>query len=151
MPTLSLVAAAMIVSVLGVALASAGCVAPELREIREESELRCSRFDVDRAVPAEQPKPPSVTPPVLRTRVDAIYPPSALASRARGDVVLVVTVDAEGRVVKTEVDKTSGDAGLDEAAVAAARQWTFAPALRDGRPVRCRILARFHFDAPVEI
>lgn len=97
---------------------------------------------------AQAPAPaPVVTPPSVVTHVDAIYPPSALAERKHGDVVLVVTVDADGHVSRVEV-QDSGGADLDEAATIATRQWTFVPAKRDGRPVASRIRVPFHFAPP---
>ncbi|MGA7121843.1 MAG: TonB family protein [Polyangiaceae bacterium] len=86
-------------------------------------------------------------PPVVVQHVDAVYPPSALAERKHTDVVLAVTVDVDGHVSKADVIQ-SGGSDLDEAAVVAARQWTFEPALRDGKPVASRIRVPFHFAPP---
>ncbi len=89
----------------------------------------------------------TVTPPSVVTHVDAQYPPSALASREHGDVMVAVTVDVDGHVSKVDVLE-SGGADLDEAAVVAVRQWTFSPALRAGKPVASRIRVPFHFAPP---
>lgn len=91
--------------------------------------------------------PEAVTPPSVITHVDAEYPRSALATRAHGDVVLAVTVDADGRVSKVDVIESGGH-DLDEAAVFAARQWTFAPATKGGKAVASRIRVPFHFAPP---
>jgi iron complex outermembrane receptor protein len=91
--------------------------------------------------------PTGVTPPVVLQHVDAVYPPSALAERQHADVVLTVTVDADGHVSKVDVFE-SGGAVLDEAAVVAARGWTFVPAMRNGTPVASRIRMPFHFAPP---
>jgi TonB family protein len=88
-----------------------------------------------------------VTPPVVREHVDAAYPPSALAERKNADVVFTVTVDVDGHVTKVDVAQ-SGGADLDEAGLVAVRQWTFAPARRDGKPVASRIRVPFHFAPP---
>src|SRR6202142_2939471 len=88
-----------------------------------------------------------VTPPAVIQHVDAVYPPSALADRKHADVVLAVTVDADGHVSKVDVLQ-SGGVDLDEAAVIAARQWTFVPAMRDGKAVASRIRVPFHFAPP---
>jgi len=88
-----------------------------------------------------------VTPPVVVQHVDAVYPPSALAERKHADVVLTVTVDADGHVSKVDVAQSAG-ADLDEAAIVAARQWTFVPAMRDGKPLASRIKMPFHFAPP---
>jgi TonB family protein len=89
----------------------------------------------------------AVTPPVVIEHVDAVYPPSALAARRHTDVVLVVTVDADGHVSTVTVAE-SGGADLDEAAIVAARQWTFVPAMRAGAPIASRIKIPFHFAPP---
>jgi iron complex outermembrane receptor protein len=89
----------------------------------------------------------AVTPPSVITHVDAVYPPSALSERKHGDVVLAVTVDIDGHVSKIDVLE-SGGADLDEAAIVATREWTFVPAMRDGKPLASRIKIPFHFAPP---
>ena len=69
-----------------------------------------------------------------------MYPPSALTAREHADVILAVTVDADGHVSKVDLVE-SGGPDLDEAATVAAREWTFVPAQRDGKPVASRITA----------
>jgi len=90
---------------------------------------------------------PVVVPPVVVHHVDAVYPPSALEARKHADVVLTVTVDADGHVSKVDVAE-SGGADLDEAAIVAAREWTFVAATRDGKPIASRIKMPFHFAPP---
>ena len=90
-----------------------------------------------------------VTPPTVLTHVDAEYPQSALAKHEHADVVLAVTVDADGHVSKTDVLQ-SGSADLDEAAIIAVRQWTFVPAKRRGIPIASRIRIPFHFAPPAQ-
>ncbi len=88
-----------------------------------------------------------VVPPVVVHHVDAVYPPSALEERKHADVVLTVTIDVDGHVSKVDVIE-SGGPDLDEAAIVAAREWTFVPAMRDGRAVASRIKMPFHFAPP---
>jgi TonB family protein len=94
-----------------------------------------------------QTGPADVTPPALLTHVDAVYPESALATRKHVNVVLAVTVDTDGHVLRVDVAE-SGGSDLDEAAIFAVRQWTFTPALRHGIPVASRIRIPFHFAPP---
>jgi TonB family protein len=89
----------------------------------------------------------SVEAPVVLTHVDAVYPPAALAERKHADVVLAVTVDADGHVSKVDVVTSGGD-DLDQAAIVAVRQWTFVPAKRDGVALASRIRVPFHFAPP---
>ncbi len=97
-----------------------------------------------------QPPPAAsdVTPPIVLSHVDAVYPASAVPTKAHVDVVLAVTVDADGNVSKLDVVE-SGGAALDEAATTAVRQWKFRPATRNGKPIASRIKVPFHF-APIE-
>lgn len=93
------------------------------------------------------PSAVGVTPPSVLQHVDPVYPPSALKDRRHADVVLTVTVDTDGHVSQLAVAQSGGD-DLDEAAIVAARQWTFVPAMRDGKPVASRIKVPFHFAPP---
>jgi TonB family protein len=90
---------------------------------------------------AQQPK--IVAPQVLE-RVDAVYPPSRMAERIDTTVVLLVMVERDGSVSEATVAE-AGDAAFDEAALAAVKRWRFAPAARDGQPVRARIRVPVHF------
>lgn len=98
------------------------------------------------AAQAQSP-PPQLVAPVVRTHVDATYPESAHRENKHGDVVLAVTVDVHGHVSAVEVLESAG-ADLDQAAIVAARQWTFDPALRNGKPVAAKIRVPFHFSPP---
>ncbi len=95
----------------------------------------------------ELPAATHTAPPVVVQHVDAVYPVSALAARRHADVLLAVTVDADGHVSKVDILQSAAP-DLDEAAVIAARQWTFQPALRNGKPVASRIRIPFHFAPP---
>ena len=64
------------------------------------------------------------------------YPADAQAHGIRGIVILQVTVDTQGKVVA--VDLIRSVAGLDEAAVAAARQWEYEVTKIDGKAVSVR-------------
>ncbi|HMV65313.1 MAG TPA: TonB family protein, partial [Myxococcota bacterium] len=72
--------------------------------------------------------------PVVRTYVDAPYPPEALAAGLSGEVGLQVKLDATGAVLEVSVTRPAGN-GFDEAAVEAVRQMTFDPARTAEGPV----------------
>ena len=57
---------------------------------------------------AQPPSAGGVTAPVVVQHVDAVYPPSALPARQHADVVLTVTVDADGHVSKVDVAQSGG-------------------------------------------
>lgn len=89
----------------------------------------------------------SVTPPTLRTRAEATYPPDALRDRLEGTVGLSVVVDETGAVVDARVVAPAGH-GFDEAALAAVRKFTFEPARRNGTPVRSTLQLAYEFHVP---
>jgi protein TonB len=75
-------------------------------------------------------------PPELVARVLPEYPRRARALQVEGQVVLEVVLDRGGRV-EDEIRVTRSIPLLDEAAVAAVKQWRFRPARdAEGRPVR---------------
>ena len=92
------------------------------------------------------PRPGSVlTPPRRLHEVKPRYPDARRAAGVEADVLLVVSLDATGRVVSVTVGRGSGDDELDESARAAARQERFSPALRDGLPVPTTFTFTTHF------
>ncbi|MGE5414066.1 MAG: energy transducer TonB [Syntrophomonadaceae bacterium] len=74
-----------------------------------------------------------------------VYPEAALKQRVRGEVVLRVEVSETGSPLKADVTK-GVRADVDAAAVAAAMQWRFEPAVKNGRPVRTDATVRFAFE-----
>ncbi|MBI3457996.1 MAG: energy transducer TonB [Candidatus Rokubacteria bacterium] len=69
-----------------------------------------------------------ITPPTLKAVVKPEYPEEARHRGWEGTVVLLLQVGANGTVGEVRVRRASGKPILDEAAVAAARNWTFIPA-----------------------
>jgi protein TonB len=53
----------------------------------------------------------------------------------QGVVVLRVMIETDGRAAQVVVARSSGSARLDQAAIAAIRQWRFIPAQQGGQPV----------------
>jgi TonB family protein len=66
---------------------------------------------------------------------EPIYPPTAVAERIEGTVLLRLTVAVDGRVREVTVAKSSGSKLLDDAAVEAVSQWRGSPATVAGRRV----------------
>jgi protein TonB len=81
--------------------------------------------------------------PVLVTDVLPRYPELARTANVEGDVLLRVLVGKDGRVMDVHVDQSIPM--LDDAAIAAARQWVFKPALSNNRPVVVWISRQVHF------
>lgn len=64
-----------------------------------------------------------------------IYPENARRRGIQGRVLLRVSVSTEGAPVTVSIAQSSGAATLDDAAVAAVRQWRFVPASQGNRPI----------------
>ncbi len=94
--------------------------------------------------PEDAPKKPVVVPPKLLRFVSAPYPPEAQKAGTQGDVVLELSIDATGKVTRAEVAEPAGH-GFDDAAKAAALEFVFEPATRDGKPIAAKILYKYSF------
>ena len=81
--------------------------------------------------------------PKKTKHVQPIYPQEALAQGVRGIVILDLVLDAQGKVEATTVIRSVP--GLDEAAIAAARQWEYEPTKVDGKPARVRLTVPITF------
>ncbi len=73
-----------------------------------------------------------VKPPRLVRRIEPDYPAIAREARIEGTVILEATTDVYGRVTGVRVLRSV--ALLDEAALAAVRQWVYEPLMVNGRP-----------------
>jgi TonB family protein len=85
---------------------------------------------------------PTVPPRALK-RVKASYTPAARAARVNGNVVVSVVIDERGEI--SQAKAVSGHELLKLPALRAARQCLFAPALRNGVPVKTNASLEFSF------
>ena len=106
------------------------------------------------AITQPEPPPPSGGDPSGETDVSVamadFYPPpkpdlSALPHGTRGDVVIDIVIDEDGKVVDAHVDQGLGH-GVDEAVMAVVQTWTFTPATKAGKPVASEQQLLFHFE-----
>lgn len=74
----------------------------------------------------------------------AAYPAAARAAEIEADVQVLIVVDAAGRVVSAQVASHPGY-GLEQAALAAVRSYSFSPAMLGARPVPVRMLWTVRF------
>ena len=82
-------------------------------------------------------------PLAIETR-NAEYPEVARAQRKQGEVELEATIDPTGHVTDVRVVR-SVMREIDDAAVAAVRQWTFRPGMKDGQPVTVEVTLTINF------
>lgn len=71
-----------------------------------------------------------IKPPQRLVNVAPVYPALALSARKEGIVIIDATIDERGNVTETRILRSIPL--LDEAAVAAVRQWKFSPTLLNG-------------------
>lgn len=77
-------------------------------------------------------------PPRVVSQVPPEYPPGAMRRRVEDTVVLRLLISRRGTLTDVEfLRRSQKDRAFNTAAVNAVRQWTFAPARKDGRPVSC--------------
>ena len=84
-----------------------------------------------------------IRPPAKIVNADPVYPPEAREARVQGVVILEVTLSRTGEVSDVEVLRSVPL--LDEAAVAAVRQWRYEPTLVDGEPVSILMTVTMNF------
>ncbi len=70
---------------------------------------------------------------------------SLLPRGTRGDVVVDITIDQEGRIVVTQVAQSMGPA-IDGSVISTIQTWTFKPATKDGVAVPSEQELLFHFE-----
>ena len=73
------------------------------------------------------------------------YPDRARRKRQEGTVLLLVSVDQQGRPSSVTVKTSSGYMLLDQAAAGAVSSWRFTPATVSGVPVRSRVIVPIEF------
>lgn len=87
-----------------------------------------------------------VTLPVVVREVKPAYTAEAMQQKIQGSVVLGIVVLADGTVGNITVEHSLDEKyGLDQEAIKAARQWTFKPGTKDGKPVPVSVTLQLTF------
>jgi protein TonB len=88
-----------------------------------------------------------VSSPIPVRRPPPAYTPAAMRARLQGTVVLDCVVQTDGTCTDIRVMQSLDPAlGLDEQAIASARQWRFRPGVRLGEPVPVRVTLEIAFN-----
>jgi protein TonB len=100
------------------------------------------------AVIAATPSPVAevFVPPSFLFRQEPAYPERARRAGAEGVVGVRIALASDGSVRQVELTQSSGSRLLDEAALAAARGSSFAPASRNRAPVDSEAVASYRFE-----
>ena len=88
----------------------------------EHAEEDAAKAGLDRPIQVDKMPPPS-------------YPKSAIEQRQVGVVNLRVDVDANGHPTDFQVLSATNPGVFDAVSIAAARSWTYRPAMKNGKPV----------------
>ncbi len=94
--------------------------------------------------PAADPAPPARSFSIMH-RVDPPYPAASRRAGESGTVLLSVVVGPNGAPTEINVERSSGYAALDQAAVAAVRRWRFA-VISDSSYSRLRLPITFKLE-----
>ena len=86
----------------------------------------------------------AVTAPRVISSQKGEYTAAAMAARVQGTVQIAALVDEQGRVADARVLRSLPL--LDEAALAAAKQWVFTPGLLNGQPVPVLVTLEMEFN-----
>ncbi len=82
--------------------------------------------------------------PTIKEKIQPEYPDEARRKGIEGLVLLVVTIDENGQVIKA-VPLEEVPPELEPAAIAAAEKCTFKPAMKDGKAVKVKMIVPFRF------
>jgi TonB family protein len=82
--------------------------------------------------------------PEVKKRVEPWYPELLKLAGIEGKVLVNVFIDEQGKVEKTKILESTHEA-FSEAAVKAAKQWEFSPAMKEGKPIKAEVTIPFRF------
>lgn len=117
------------------------------REVAErQARQRAQQETAARAAAQAQNAVPVITNPRYRRPPrPPEYPRRALESGTEGTVIVRANVSPSGSVLAARVQKSSGNASLDSAAVKAVRGWSFVPATRGGQNIESIVQVPVNF------
>ena len=127
-------------------VARAAALQEQLQAVLDEMQVLLG--DSDRSAGGSNSNEPlrigdGIRPPAKIVNADPVYPPEARDARVQGVVILEATISRTGEVSDVEVLRSVPL--LDEAAVAAVRQWRYEPTLVDGEPVSILMTLTINF------
>ncbi len=85
-------------------------------------------------------------PRVLHTVMPAVS--ASMIVKGSAHVSVIVVVDANGVVSRATLAQTCGNPVLDEIMLQNIKEWTFSPAVKRGKPVKCLIQQGYRIQLP---
>ncbi|HME31589.1 MAG TPA: energy transducer TonB [Terriglobales bacterium] len=114
----------------------------------ESRDVPCQPPAAGRSTPFDTckylPLGPVIRPPRALSIADPKYSETARKAKINGTVVVALAINEKGGVDAVKVVRHL-EPGLDQNAMDAARQWEFAPATKDGKPVAVQMNVEMTF------
>jgi len=89
------------------------------------------------------------TPPTITRGMEIpaspVYPSELKLNKVSGEAVIAFLVMANGQTDQVQVVRAT-HRGFADAAIAAVKQWHYKPAIKDGKPVNCRMQTPIGFN-----
>ena len=102
--------------------------------------------DDDFAKGSYEPNTPGLIAPQILRNVMPKYTPEAMRQKLQGSVEVEIIIGTDGSVTKARIKKSLDKVlGLDEAAIAAAKEWKFTAGTLNGQPVPVHGLLNLEF------
>jgi len=147
-----------ILLLLGAAVGQQSAVTPESHASRQSSSsesqsapcrpqrpIAMTPFDVCKYLPLGPGRGPGIHAPRVLSAPDPKYSETARKAKINGTVVVALAINEKGGVDAVKVVRHL-EPGLDQNAMDAAKQWEFAPATKDGKPVAVQINVEVTFE-----
>ena len=131
----------------------AGCVLPEPRNEPDyqigltgprQTRVEAERAHAARPLPQTAPNAQNDSSPRVLSSHFPAYPQNLIRAGVEGRVVVLFTVEPDGSVSDTAV-QGSAPPELAALSLEAIRRWKFAPAVKNGVPIRARMQQPFLF------
>ena len=121
-------------------------------QVATSTEESSSSSSQETSEASKAPKNVLTKAPELKSFVEAPYPESAKAEKLNASVVLLITIDAQGKVKDVGVQESSKSPhDFDKNALEAAKKFIFSPAEIDGKPASVQIAFKYDFTFTEEV
>lgn len=121
-------------------------------DVEEEDTIEDTTLDIDNLPDAPPPPPPGGgdffvfdKAPKPKKYDPPEYPALARTGGIEGTVMVKITVDERGRVIRASIIQSTAQGIFDKAALEAVRKWIFEPAEQSGNKVKATISVPLEF------
>jgi TonB family protein len=119
-------------------------IAAKITEVQESEINEASMPKREELPDSESPDSKNLRPPLPYKRISPKYTEIANLYGVAATVDILVDVDENGRVLRTEINRWAGF-GLDESVVQTVTEMNWRPADRNGKRIPMRVMLRYNF------